>query len=105
MAHFITCSCWTIQPLCLPSCLYLYIYVVGVCLCPHREGIQWEAIDWMDNAECLDLIEKVTDSQTLTKHSHHRDRPLTANQSTLTQTPHCAYIVVHLLLYHYIVSF
>ncbi|KAG7330718.1 hypothetical protein KOW79_004687 [Hemibagrus wyckioides] len=24
----------------------------------HREGIQWEAIDWMDNAECLDLIEK-----------------------------------------------
>ncbi|KAK1903064.1 Unconventional myosin-X, partial [Dissostichus eleginoides] len=23
-----------------------------------REGIQWEAIDWMDNAECLDLIEK-----------------------------------------------
>uniref|UniRef100_A0A3B5A2U5 Unconventional myosin-X-like n=1 Tax=Stegastes partitus TaxID=144197 RepID=A0A3B5A2U5_9TELE len=22
------------------------------------EGIQWEAIDWMDNAECLDLIEK-----------------------------------------------
>uniref|UniRef100_A0A8C5HR33 Unconventional myosin-X-like n=1 Tax=Gouania willdenowi TaxID=441366 RepID=A0A8C5HR33_GOUWI len=28
----------------------------------NREGIQWEAIDWMDNAECLDLIEKVTDS-------------------------------------------
>ncbi|MEQ2173891.1 hypothetical protein GOODEAATRI_002212 [Goodea atripinnis] len=25
----------------------------------NREGIQWEAIDWMDNAECLDLIEKV----------------------------------------------
>ncbi|CAB1418909.1 unnamed protein product, partial [Pleuronectes platessa] len=24
----------------------------------NREGIQWEAIDWMDNAECLDLIEK-----------------------------------------------
>uniref|UniRef100_A0A8C7XTN3 Unconventional myosin-X n=1 Tax=Oryzias sinensis TaxID=183150 RepID=A0A8C7XTN3_9TELE len=40
----------------------------------NREGIQWEAIDWMDNAECLDLIEKVTDSQT----------------SRLTQTPHCA---------------
>lgn len=33
--------------------------MVSVCLCPHREGIQWEAIDWMDNAECLDLIEKV----------------------------------------------
>lgn len=25
----------------------------------YREGIHWEAIDWMDNAECLDLIEKV----------------------------------------------
>ena len=25
----------------------------------HREGVQWDAIDWMDNAECLDLIEKV----------------------------------------------
>uniref|UniRef100_A0AAQ6IKU5 Myosin X, like 1 n=1 Tax=Anabas testudineus TaxID=64144 RepID=A0AAQ6IKU5_ANATE len=24
----------------------------------NREGIQWEAIDWMDNAECLDLVEK-----------------------------------------------
>ncbi|KAJ8253356.1 hypothetical protein GJAV_G00212020 [Gymnothorax javanicus] len=24
----------------------------------NREGITWEAIDWMDNAECLDLIEK-----------------------------------------------
>ncbi|XP_030643484.1 unconventional myosin-X [Chanos chanos] len=24
----------------------------------NREGILWEAIDWMDNAECLDLIEK-----------------------------------------------
>uniref|UniRef100_A0A8K9VCN5 Myosin X, like 1 n=1 Tax=Oncorhynchus mykiss TaxID=8022 RepID=A0A8K9VCN5_ONCMY len=24
----------------------------------NREGVQWEAIDWMDNAECLDLIEK-----------------------------------------------
>ncbi|XP_074857772.1 unconventional myosin-X-like [Carettochelys insculpta] len=24
----------------------------------NREGISWEAIDWLDNAECLDLIEK-----------------------------------------------
>ncbi|XP_048857839.1 unconventional myosin-X [Brienomyrus brachyistius] len=24
----------------------------------NREGIRWDAIDWMDNAECLDLIEK-----------------------------------------------
>uniref|UniRef100_A0A4W5MJI5 Myosin motor domain-containing protein n=1 Tax=Hucho hucho TaxID=62062 RepID=A0A4W5MJI5_9TELE len=29
-----------------------------ITLCVHREGVQWEAIDWMDNAECLDLIEK-----------------------------------------------
>lgn len=36
---------------------------VFVSVCPHREGIQWEAIDWMDNAECLDLIEKVTDRE------------------------------------------
>lgn len=48
-------------------CVFLVVYICietwCVCLCPHREGIQWEAIDWMDNAECLDLIEKVTDSQ------------------------------------------
>ncbi|XP_013925090.1 PREDICTED: unconventional myosin-X-like [Thamnophis sirtalis] len=24
-----------------------------------REGLQWEDIDWTDNGECLDLIEKV----------------------------------------------
>jgi len=24
-----------------------------------REGIDWADIDWVDNAECLDLIEKV----------------------------------------------
>ncbi|KAM4627006.1 unconventional myosin-X-like [Discoglossus pictus] len=24
----------------------------------NREGINWEAIEWMDNAECLDLVEK-----------------------------------------------
>nr|XP_014341456.1 PREDICTED: unconventional myosin-X-like [Latimeria chalumnae] len=24
----------------------------------NREGISWEAIDWSDNAECLDLVEK-----------------------------------------------
>lgn len=35
----------------------------GVCVSFIREGIQWEAIDWMDNAECLDLIEKVIDSR------------------------------------------
>lgn len=41
----------------------MHIHAVCVFLCLCREGIQWEAIDWMDNAECLDLIEKVTDSQ------------------------------------------
>lgn len=46
----------------LSACLFLYIYMMCVCVCRHREGIQWEAIDWMDNAECLDLIEKVTQS-------------------------------------------
>lgn len=53
------------------SCVCLYDkWCVCVCLCVCvcvfgliREGIQWEAIDWMDNAECLDLIEKVTDSR------------------------------------------
>jgi hypothetical protein len=24
-----------------------------------REGLVWEDIDWIDNGECLDLIEKV----------------------------------------------
>lgn len=24
-----------------------------------REGLVWEDIDWTDNGECLDLIEKV----------------------------------------------
>lgn len=24
-----------------------------------REGIDWADIEWVDNAECLDLIEKV----------------------------------------------
>lgn len=24
-----------------------------------REGLMWVDIDWMDNGECLDLIEKV----------------------------------------------
>lgn len=31
-----------------------------MCFNLHREGVQWDAIDWMDNAECLDLIEKVS---------------------------------------------
>lgn len=75
-----------------------------LCVCPHREGIQWEAIDWMDNAECLDLIEKVTDSETMREHSHPQDHPLTTSWSELTQTPHWAYTDSHLPLYHYAVS-
>lgn len=27
--------------------------------CSIREGLVWEDINWMDNGECLDLIEKV----------------------------------------------
>lgn len=29
-----------------------------------REGLIWVDIDWMDNGECLDLIEKVRRSNT-----------------------------------------
>ena len=28
---------------------------------PFREGLEWEDIDWVDNGECLDLIEKVSE--------------------------------------------
>lgn len=49
---------------CYPFGVSVYmINVVWVCVSFIREGIQWEAIDWMDNAECLDLIEKVRDSR------------------------------------------
>lgn len=87
---------------CVLLVVYIYIYTWFVCvsLCPHREGIQWEAIDWMDNAECLDLIEKVTDSQSSREQSHHQDRPLTASQSVPTETPHSACVDLHLPLYH-----
>lgn len=70
---------------CVFLVVYIYIYTcVCVCLCPHREGIQWEAIDWMDNAECLDLIEKVTDSQ-----SDH-ERAKSPPGSTANRQPECA---------------
>ena len=26
----------------------------------HREGINWADIEWVDNSECLDLIERVS---------------------------------------------
>lgn len=33
--------------------------VVVKCLSLCREGLVWVDINWMDNGECLDLIEKV----------------------------------------------
>ena len=44
--------------------VYVYLsleklLVVTVCLCFHREGIDWADIEWVDNAECLDLVERV----------------------------------------------
>lgn len=62
-AHFITWTLRIIPPLCTFSaccdvCVSFWCSKASlVSLC--REGIHWEAIDWMDNAECLDLIEKV----------------------------------------------
>src|SRR4029434_889146 len=64
------CMCAFEAKLCSEA-LKVWRLLVCVCLCvcvcfslafillSFREGIQWEAIDWMDNAECLDLIEKV----------------------------------------------
>lgn len=84
----ITCVCvYKKIYVCVPVCVRVY---VCVCACAHcvfghnREGIQWEAIDWMDNAECLDLIEKVTDSKIC-----HQERWLTTSRSVSTQAPHC----------------
>ena len=33
--------------------------LLSVLLCAHREGISWAEIEWVDNGECIDLIEKV----------------------------------------------
>ena len=33
---------------------------LNACCC-FREGIEWADIDWVDNGECLDLIEKVSE--------------------------------------------
>lgn len=32
---------------------------LSVCVSVSREGLAWVDINWMDNGECLDLIEKV----------------------------------------------
>lgn len=42
---------------------------VKVCLLC-REGLVWVDINWMDNGECLDLIEKVRTSQLCSGHAH-----------------------------------
>jgi hypothetical protein len=37
----------------------MYVRMVDlVCIC-YREGIDWADIEWVDNVECLDLVEKV----------------------------------------------
>ena len=33
--------------------------IISFYLCFFREGIDWADIEWVDNVECLDLIEKV----------------------------------------------
>lgn len=51
---FSATSLLQLRALVLPFHLFFYLFLTV------REGINWEAIDWMDNAECLDLIEKVS---------------------------------------------
>ena len=36
------------------------MYLLLVSCVIHREGINWADIEWVDNAECLDLIERVS---------------------------------------------
>ena len=65
--------------------VYVYLsleklLVVTVCLCFHREGIDWADIEWVDNAECLDLVERVR--QQLLHHCAH------TNHSTFSLSPH-----------------
>ncbi len=77
---------------CVFPVVYIYVYPWCVCVCvcvcvsPRREGIQWEAIDWMDNAECLDLIEKVTDIQSDPERAKSW-RGLTANREPERANP------------------
>ena len=35
-------------------------YINRSCFYVLREGLEWTDIDWVDNGECLDLIEKVS---------------------------------------------
>ena len=35
------------------------VFTYNTCTLYCREGIDWADIEWVDNAECLDLIEKV----------------------------------------------
>lgn len=54
------CSATSVLPHLRALHLTFHIFVLFVLDYFPREGINWEAIDWMDNAECLDLIEKVS---------------------------------------------
>lgn len=47
------CCCWFLR-----KRLLLYVFL-KVCPSVCREGLAWVDINWMDNGECLDLIEKV----------------------------------------------
>ena len=40
----------------------VFSFCVCLCFAVFREGLEWTDIDWMDNGECLDLIEKVAHS-------------------------------------------
>lgn len=42
----------------LDACM-VHMLLLLLCLLVCREGIDWADIEWVDNAECLDLIERV----------------------------------------------
>jgi len=38
--------------------LFRSLFALVTTQCFHREGIDWCEVEWADNSECLDLIEK-----------------------------------------------